>query len=396
MVYSKSGRFVLGALALTAFLDSVGFGIVIPLLPFYIQKFGATALEFGLVVSVYSLAQLLFTPYVSRLSDIRGRKSVLSLGVTSEVLGYLLIAFSPFFLLILLARFITGALNSNLPVIYSYVTDVTAQEQRARAVGLIGASFGLGFVLGPFIGGTLAPLGYRVAFVVPAMLSLINLLFITIFLNNKVGELLVKPPTMLKSFRASRKFFFIFFGTYLGFSILQGTLAYYGQILYGWGPIQVGIALGLVGIEQAILQSIVAYRVVNKLGEYVTTVIGLVLSILSYLLIFLGFSENILYLSLALFALGNGLFQNAALTLISKTFSKEMRGASFGFSQSATALATLIGFPLGDFFLQYVSVNSEYAISAVAAFITLVYFYFAFKADFLPAGDGSPHPELHL
>ncbi|TRM74726.1 MFS transporter, partial [Sulfolobus sp. A20-N-F8] len=183
-------------LALTAFLDSVGFGIIIPILPYYSLKLGATPIEFSLLTVAYSIGQLIFSPYISRLSDIRGKKTVLLLGISSEVVGYLIIGLSPFFYLLLLARFITGSLTSNLPVILSYVTSMDEERMKSRNIGIISGSFGVGFVAGPIMGGALSPLGYRNTFIIVSILSLINLLSVLLTLKDENTGVIIKQSSL--------------------------------------------------------------------------------------------------------------------------------------------------------------------------------------------------------
>lgn len=366
-------RRLLLSLAVTALLDAIGFGIIIPILPYYVLKLGATPTEFSLLTVAYSVGQLLFSPYVSRLSDVRGRKNILALGITSEVIGYLVIGLSPFFYLLLFARFLTGALTSNLPVLLSYVSDVGKREERSRNIGIISGSYGVGFVAGPVLGGVLSPLGYKTTFLIVALLALVNLVLVMVNLSRDDGGAKVARTPLKEIFSSSASFFVLILAVGTSFAVLQGTLAFYGNHFYSWGPPQVGLVLGLVGVVQAITQFGLVYKVVDRIGEEKTVVLGLTLSLLAYVLLSFPGGDVLAYVSLVVLALGNGVTQNSLLTLLSRVVPPQIRGGAFGFAQSSTALGSLIGFPAGDILFQYVSANSEYVLCSVLILADLVY-----------------------
>ncbi|QKR00669.1 MFS transporter [Metallosphaera tengchongensis] len=369
---------VLTTLALTAFLDSVGFGIIIPVLPYYTLKLGATPFQFSLLTVAYSVAQLLFSPYVSGLSDVRGRKNILRLGIGSEVLGYLIIGLSPSFYPLLLARFLTGALTSNLPILLSYVTEMD-QEERSRNIGMLSGFYGVGFVAGPVLGGVFSPLGYRNTFLIVAGLALLNFLLVSVNIREDVEKVKVSRPSLLETLRGAGPQFALILALSLSFAILQGTLAFYGDRFYRWGPEQIGVSLGVVGVVQAIAQFTLVYRIVKKVGEKASALLGLSLSLISYLLLSFPTGQVEAYGSLVLLALGYGVAQNSVLTLLSKTVPKGGLGGAFGFAQSSTALGSLIGFPVGDSMFQYVSPTSEYLLSSFVVLGSIAYLAFGIR-----------------
>ncbi|MYK59376.1 MAG: MFS transporter, partial [Rhodospirillaceae bacterium] len=146
----------LWVLCLIVFIDMVGFGVIIPSQPFWTKSFGATAFEIALVMSVYSACQFVFAFPLGWLSDRVGRKPVLLFSLLGSVVSFTLVGLADTLLMIVLARALGGAMSANIAVAYAYVADVTGGEERARAMGLLGASIGAGFVLGPFIGGVVA------------------------------------------------------------------------------------------------------------------------------------------------------------------------------------------------------------------------------------------------
>ncbi|AHC52627.1 hypothetical protein SUSAZ_09625 [Sulfolobus acidocaldarius SUSAZ] len=366
-------RIALTTLALTAFLDSVGFGIIIPILPYYSLQLGATPIEYSLLTVTYSIAQLIFSPYISRLSDIRGRKNVLTLGIGSEIIGYLIIGLSPYFYLLLLARFITGALTSNLPVILSYATELG--KDKSRNIGIISGTFGVGFVAGPVIGGVLSPLGYRNTFLIVAGLAFLNLILVYLLVSSDNKEIPIRQASLKEIFRMSSSFFTLTLIIALSFAVLQGTLAFYGRYFYNWGPSQIGLVLGLVGIVQAVAQFLLVYRIIGKVGERIAITIGLSITFIAYILLSFPSNQILAYVSLVLLAMGNGIAQNSILTLLSKTLPPGSRSGGFGFAQSSTALGSLIGFPLGNTMFQLLSPNSEYFLCSALSLLSLIYFH---------------------
>jgi len=169
-------------MALTLFIDFAGFGIILPLLPFWAQRFGAGPVAVGLVLTIYALAQFLFAPVLGTLSDRYGRRPIILAALLTEALSLALSALAGSLFILLIARFIGGLGASNIGSAQAVVADVTPAEGRARGMGLVGAAIGLGFVVGPALGGVLAPLGTAVPFWVAMLVALANALLVLRFL----------------------------------------------------------------------------------------------------------------------------------------------------------------------------------------------------------------------
>src|SRR3954447_3935203 len=143
-------------LFLTVFIDLIGFGMVIPFLPFYAREYGASGITVGAVVGIYSIMQFFFAPVWGRLSDRIGRRPVIMISLAASCLGYLLFGFARSLAVLFVSRVIAGAGGANIGTAQAYITDVTTPEERARGMGLIGAAFGMGFILGPPLSGFLS------------------------------------------------------------------------------------------------------------------------------------------------------------------------------------------------------------------------------------------------
>ena len=158
------------------FVDLLGFSLILPLLPYYAQTFGADAFVTGLLVASYAVAQLIGAPLLGRLSDRVGRRPVLFISIFGTFVGFLLLGFAGALWMLFVSRVVDGLTGGNLSVAQAYISDVTDQKNRAKALGLIGAAFGLGFIIGPAVGGALSVYGYAVPAFAAAALSAINLI----------------------------------------------------------------------------------------------------------------------------------------------------------------------------------------------------------------------------
>src|ERR1700722_13367098 len=162
---------------LVVFIDLVGFGIVIPILPYYAQQYGASAWALGWLMTSYSLMQFLVSPLWGRLSDRIGRRPVLMISILGTAISMVMLGFAPSLLWLFTARTFAGICAANISTAYAYIADVTTDENRAKGMGMIGAAFGLGFIFGPAIGGILSRYGYSAPMFFGAGLAVINLVF---------------------------------------------------------------------------------------------------------------------------------------------------------------------------------------------------------------------------
>src|SRR5438477_1134446 len=177
---------------ITIFIDLVGFGIVIPVLPFYAEgtKFGATPREVGLLFASYSFMQLIFAPVLGRLSDKYGRRPILLISLLGTSLGFLILGFATTLWMLFLGRIIDGISGGNISTAQAYIADITSKEDRAKGMGLIGAAFGLGFIFGPAIGGLLISYGFQWPSLFAAGLSLVNLIWAFFVLKEPIRNMI--------------------------------------------------------------------------------------------------------------------------------------------------------------------------------------------------------------
>ncbi len=345
----------LGFIFFTLALDILGIGLIIPILPNLVQKFQggnvpAALTTVGLLFMLYSLMQFLFAPLLGSLSDRFGRRPVILASLLGSGLDYFLLAFAPNLGWFFVGRIIAGMTGANFGAATAYIADVSPPEKRAANFGLIGAAFGLGFILGPALGGILGNVGLRVPFLVAGGLTLLNCLYGWLMLpeslapgnrrafswtrSNPVGSLLdLRRYPMV--FGLAGTYFLI----HLAHQVLPGTWVIYTGYRYHWTLGQIGISLAIVGLMAAIVQAGLTGTVVRRLGEEKTAVLGLGIGALSYAGYGLATEGWMIYAILVVGSLG-GIMGPAVQGLISRGVGADEQG---GVQGSLTSLASVAG-----------------------------------------------------
>ncbi|HEX3554730.1 MAG TPA: MFS transporter [Thermoanaerobaculia bacterium] len=338
---------------LTILLDLVGFGMILPLLPFYAQAFKATPVQIGLLFSSYSLTQLLFAPLLGRLSDRVGRRPILLASITGSVAAYLLFAAAPNYAVLLAARSLAGVAAANYGIAQAYMADVSAPEERSKAMGLVGAAFGLGFVLGPALGGVLAQAGDRAVPLAAAVLSGANLLVAFFGLPESLSPEVrgragrgswFDLSDLLQVLRDSplRGLMLLFFLVMFCFSMMEATLALFCQQRFGYGVRQTSWLFVFVGVILVVVQGGLLGRLVKRYGERSLILSGIVLMAAG--LVLLPSSQLwLLLVSLGLLAVGQGVHNPSSLGLLSRLTDESSQGSTIGLSRSFGAVARILG-----------------------------------------------------
>jgi MFS family permease len=390
------------ALFLIVVIDLIGFGLVIPLLPFYAVRFDASPQQVTALVAAYSLAQLLTAPLWGKLSDRIGRRPVLLASLAASACAYLWLGAASALWMLFGARAFAGACAGNIAAAQAYVADVTGPEERARGMGLIGAAFGLGFMIGPALGGLLAGTNPETADLeTPAWaasgLSLLALLGVIFMLPeslpserrgvavirsrvNAVWNVLQRPVLS--------RLVLINFLVILAFAGMQSVFAIWAMPQLGWGPSQVGYVFAYVGAASAILQGGLIGRLARCFGEERLLLCGLALVTAGLLAMPFAHGLPILVAAVTGLALGTGLTQPAINSLISRRAGQEEQGEVMGVAQSVASLARVIGPFVAGFSFASFGRNSPYFLAALSVAVTLLP---AFK---LPRGrDAATLPE---
>ncbi|MFN3779595.1 MAG: MFS transporter [Brevundimonas aurantiaca] len=280
----------LAVLFAVVFINLVGFGLVVPLLPFFAQSLKAEAWQITLMFSAYSLGQFFAEPFWGRLSDRVGRKPVLLVTLVANALGYLMLAFVPNIWLAVAVRLFTGLGAGNISTVQGYVADVTPPEQRAGRMGLIGAAFGLGFIVGPGLGGLLTQpqlgrLGYQLPIFLAAALAALAAVGVMVFLREsraKADPTAARPAFLagLKDARTNPVVSRVLVVTLIymaGFSAMESVFGLWSESRYAWGAREVGLSFMIVGVISVLNQGFLAGRLARRFGEARVLATGMLL-----------------------------------------------------------------------------------------------------------------------
>ncbi|MGH7933239.1 MAG: MFS transporter [Candidatus Binataceae bacterium] len=351
----RTNRASLLILFFTVFIDLLGFGIVIPFLPMYAERLGVGAAGIGLVLAIYSLMQFLCAPLLGRISDHVGRRPIIMLGLLGSSIGYIIYGFAYSFVLLLVSRAVHGMCAATVSTAQAYVADTTPESKRAHGMGMIGAAFGLGFVLGPAIGGLLGHSSLRVPVFFAAALTFANLIFAAIYLpeshepNSAVRldfRRLIEPvimlPRRLTRHRLSRLFSVAFLLTFT-LSALEATFALMVPVVYGYGAFGVGGLLAYAGLLQAVTQGYLLRKIIDRAGEPRLIRIGALMLAVGMAPLASFSSHVALFVLLALISLGYGLASPSVASLISRRSERHQQGEVLGINQSALSLARIFG-----------------------------------------------------
>jgi len=374
----------IGTLFLTVFLDLLGFGLVIPFLPGLARRLGAGDFMATLPGAIFSMMQFLFIPIWGRLSDRIGRRPVLLWSIAASAIGMALLGMAPTLPLLIGARIWSGIATANIAVAQAYVADVTPPEGRARGMGIIGIAFGLGFILGPFIGGELSrfPIGGREGTLpsfVAAGLSVINLLLALRTLPESLppaarGQRTRRAvPIDFAALRATVRVpgigaaVAINFMLVLWFAGMEQTFRLFTADGFGMSDAATGRVFGLVGVVMALTQGGLIPRLAPRMGEARLVQAGVAVQALAFAL--LGLSTRFggvvtLYISAGLIALGNGATQPTLPAFASRRAPPGTQGGTLGTLQSAAALARALGPLLGGALYATIAPSAPYLIGA--------------------------------
>ena len=343
---------------ITVFIDLIGFGIVIPVLPFYVEdpRFNASPSMVGLLFASYSIMQLLFTPILGKLSDRYGRRPVLLISLLGTAAGFLMLGLATSLWMLFAGRIIDGISGGNISTAQAYIADVTTPQNRAKGMGMIGAAFGLGFIFGPAIGGVLSRWGMEVPFLFAAGLALANATLLYFVLPETVtkdhpARASAATARWSKLFEALKQrrlafVFAIYFLFIVAFSIMTSSFALFTMFRFGYDAHDTGWLFVYVGVIGAIIQGGLIGRLVRRFGELQLVVAGALLFSTSLFIIPLtGPHTGLATLLLvgALFAIGNALSTPSLTSLASKSVGRAEQGGVLGVTQSVASLARAVG-----------------------------------------------------
>jgi multidrug resistance protein len=359
---------------MTVVIDLIGFGIVLPILPLWAQHFGASATEIGILSATYSLMQVIFAPLWGRLSDRAGRRPVILITLLGSCVSAFMIGIAHTLVLLFVARIINGVSGASYAAAQAYVADITTDESRARGMGLIGAAFGIGFIIGPAIGGLLSLVSDAAPFFFASGLAGVNLVLAWRLLpeSRRPGSLTAPLGRweMLRHALTSRRLaplvWLSFIATF-AFVGMEATFALLGAHRFGYGEGAMGMLFAYVGIAAAVGQGVVVGRAVARYGETQVMLWGLIGTAVGLGLLAVAFNIAVVLVALAILGVFSGLAFATISALISHAAPVDMQGGILGVAASSSGLARIGGPIVAGALFQYLNPSAPLAFGAVLA-----------------------------
>lgn len=369
---------------ITVFIDLVGFGIIIPMNPYLAKTFGATPLQIGLLMSIYSLMQFVFAPIWGQLSDRHGRRPIILISLFGVGLCHLGFAFGTSLTALMIARGLAGVFGGNISAAMAYIADITEAKDRSKSMGLIGAAFGLGFTLGPFIGAVTSLWSDMPGFpaIIAGGICLINALVAVKYLPESnvnrtaltesrshnvrwrnLWNVLTRPTLnvlMLVSFLSA-----------FGMANIEAPLFLLMDQRFGWTMTQASFGFAYVGIVLVFTQGYLIRKLMPRMGERNVLMLGLLLA--GFGMIIMGVAPTVMLVALGvtLLGLGNGMVNPSLNGSISLLSGKDEQGKNLGVSQSLSSMARIVGPAMGGY-LFAMMMSSPFVAGGVASLLGLV------------------------
>ncbi len=377
----------LGLVFATILIDFVGFSVLIPVLPLYVEHLGASSVQVGLILSLYAVAMLIFLPAWGWLSDRIGRRPVLLTSLAGTVVSFLLLAFAESLSEIYLARILGGFFAASIGTAQAVVTDVTPPEERAHGMGMIGAAFGLGFVLGNPLGGWLGAIDERLPFYAIAGLAFVNLLLAFWQLpesrppppgpmrwDGLARSLVPAPLRLLAALRRKKGehverripvYLHLFFLMFTAFAALESMFALYLNGRFGTGPLWVGMLFGYIGLFIALTQGVLVGRLATRFGEAKLVIVGLLTMALGMFGVAAAPSYAWIFAAGPIVAFGNGIAFPSFTSLYSRACQTEKAGEFLGESQSMATAGRIVGPLWAGWALGHLTLSAPFWIAGV-------------------------------
>lgn len=372
---------------ITVFIDLLGFGLLIPILPTFASKeLAISDFQIGIIVASFSFMQFIFNPIVGKYSDRIGRRPIILISLLFTAVSYIIFSFATSFVILLSSRLLAGLGGSNIATAQAYIADITTSKERTKGMGMIGAAFGLGFVFGPMLGGILSSYGYEIVGYTAAGFSFLAFLFASFFLKESLDKSKIKNDKnlsvlSLKTFSSILKekrlavFILIYFIIVFSMANIYGTFALLGYKVYAFEDRQIGYLFGIIGIVGAIIQGGALRQLSKYLSDEKLVIIGIF-----FLMIGLGglpYGVNFLGVSIigGLLAIGSGILQPTILGLVSKEAREDNQGSVLGLNQSLASLARVFGPLWGGFAYDYLGYQFPFLTGGIFTFFTLIIAY---------------------
>lgn len=374
------------SILLVVFIDLLGFSLILPLLPYYAETFSASSFVTGLLIAIYALMQLIGAPILGRLSDRYGRRPILLISVFGTFVGFILFGLATSLWMLFAARILDGLTGGNLSVAQAYISDVTDAKNRAKGLGLIGAAFGIGFIIGPVTGGILSQYGYNVPAFVAAGLALFNFILIYAWLPESLtkerreqagrerqpkvtlGALIVALKRPFTGPILTTRFFYG-----LAFSIFQTIFSLYALTKFNLSARDTGFILTYVGVLAAFVQGFLVGKLTSYHRDDVLITFSVALMAIS--LVGWALAPSVFWLLVVLTptAISGGLLNTLLSSTLTKTVASQEIGGILGLSASVESSTRIIAPILGGALLERVGTWSPGAFGAVIMIGVTIY-----------------------
>lgn len=376
----RTARAVLWIVFTTILIDFIGFSVLIPVLPLFAERLGATPVDVGLLLTVYALAQLLFLPAWGWFSDRVGRRPVILISLFGTVLSFILLAVAESLATVYAARVLAGFFAASIGTAQAVVTDVTAPSERARGMGIIGAAFGAGFVVGPMLGGLLAAVDERLPFYAIAALAAANFVAAWVRLPESRPSQAARPgyasllrslvPTPIRLAAAVHErriglFLYLFFHIFTAFSALEAMFTLYIAERFGAGEWEAGKMFAWIGLFISLTQGFLVGRLAGRFSETSLVVAGLLTTAAGLLAIAFVPSYSWLYAVGPVIAVGNGIAFPSFTSLYSKACEADQAGELLGQSQSMVTTGRIVGPVWAGFAMGAVALGAPFVIAGL-------------------------------
>jgi MFS transporter, DHA1 family, tetracycline resistance protein len=362
---------------LIVLIDIFGFTMVMPLLAFYAERFGASALTATLIVSTYAACSLISSPILGRLSDRYGRRKLLLVSQAGTFVGFLVLGYADALWMVFLGRILDGVTAGNLTLAQAYVSDNSPPEQRTKAFGIIGIAFGIGFMFGPFVAGELANYGHHVPFLVAAGLSALSILCTYLFLDKglRPGAAATPAGEVGPGGRRPSVFDWRVYVEYFSRPVLRGVLLQFFLFSFAfgcftsnfalfaerrfvtadgrpWGADEVGRVFAYSGLLGILLQGGLLGRLVKRFGELKLIPVAFAASIVGNLVMGLSTTLSMLLAAATIMAFGSGVLRPAITARITQVVGRQEQGTVIGISQSLGSVALILAPPAGGLLIR--------------------------------------------
>jgi multidrug resistance protein len=385
----------------TILIDFIGFSVLIPVLPLFAERLGASPFQVALILTVYALAQLLFLPAWGWVSDRVGRRPVILISLFGTVCSFVLLAFADSIGMIYAARVLAGFFAASIGTAQAVVTDVTSPSERARGMGIIGAAFGAGMIVGPMLGGLTAELHDKAPFYAVALLATLNFIVAWFRLPesrppqrrspdwSELRHSFIPTPVRLVMAVHDRRiglFLYLFFQVFTAFAVLEALITLYMGDEYGATPLDVGLLFAWIGVVLVLTQGVLLRRLVNYAGETRLVVVGLTAMGVGLAAMAFVPSYGWFYAVGTVIAFGNGITFPSFTSLYSKACEAENAGELLGQGQAMATTGRIIGPTIGGLLMEHWFPSAPFLLAGAMMFLSLAMFG-AFRRILVPPGD---------